>query len=108
MPFGLENVHRQQDVVVTAATTGSIVIQPQVALPLEIANEVWAIKFLPGWSVALENGQYYLQCPEQSDPLAFAERIAIGLEGKGMRVKRVSKKLSNSFRPRTCQSFILA
>lgn len=108
MPFGLEEMHKQYDVVITASTANSIVILPLIELSSEITNEILAINSLPGWRVGLETGKYFIFPPTPSDPLAFAERIAMELEKKGMRVQRISQALANAFKPVNCQSFILA
>ena len=108
MPFGLEEMHKQYDIVITASTANFIVIQPQVELPQEITSEILAINSLPGWKAKWESKSYYLTPPKSSDPFASAERIAIGLEEKGMKVQRISEALATCFKPVPCQSFILA
>jgi hypothetical protein len=105
MPFGLETMHKVCDITMTV-NVAFIEIQPQIELPQDIKNEILEIHNIPGYEISFSNSTktYYITLPNASDKLATAERIAIGLEEKGLAVLRLT---DNCVTQVTCQSFLL-
>jgi hypothetical protein len=106
MPFGLETMHKVYDITITV-NCDFIVIQPQVELSQDIKNEILDIQSIPGHRISWESRlkSYYLLPATASDKLATAERIAIGLEEKGLTVLRL---IDHYIKPVICQSYIIA
>ena len=106
MPFGLETVHCDSDVVIeTNQVKGSSIlfITPQKDLPVVMVDDLLAMNNLHGYSCFYDEiiGHYMIFLPKSIDILSAAERISIEMEEKGLKVKRVHLNQKH-------QSFVLA
>lgn len=104
MPFGIENIHCDYDVVIVITKLGhNFHIEPQKVLPEEVSAQIMELNSVVGWSCRWLDvfNAYSVWIPKSLEVVSAAERIAIGLEETGLKVKRLHLR-------KECQSFILA